>query len=332
MSEERQDAIDARAARWVSRLSGAPLRPLERRRLRRWLSAHPDHRAAFDYARTTWLDLGSLRDAPHLLLEDPPSKARMSLSGSRRRPFPSAPALALAACLALAVGLGALWFGDPTPLLLADHRTAPAETQRLTLSDGSQLELGPASAVAVRFTAEQRRIELLSGLIYISTAPTAPTEQRPFLVEAAGATTMAVGTEFTVEQLPDSVRVAVVSDSVQLTGTSSTGSAWQAQLPAGQSLRYSPESGAGLVQTVAVETIAPWRRGRLLFDRVPLAEVVAALNRYRREQIVILDPALADREVSGLFETDRLDEALDKIVRELGLRQVTVPLFATLLY
>jgi transmembrane sensor len=69
-----------------------------------------------------------------------------------------------------------------------------------------------------------------------------------------------------------------------------------------------------------------------VFDRARLADVVAELNRYRRGRIVIADGVMAERHVSGFFQTDDLDGALSAISRELDVRTVNLPPFMTLLY
>ncbi len=104
-----------------------------------------------------------------------------------------------------------------------------------------------------------------------------------------------------------------------------------AVLSPGQSVHY---AGNGLGETLAadIRRATAWRDGRLIFDRVPLAEVVAELNRYRRGRVVIAGPDLAARTVSGVFDTARLDGALASIARELGVRERSVPPFLTVLY
>lgn len=336
--EDRRNEMEAVAAQWVSRLSGDPLRPDERRDLDRWLAEHPDHQAAFDYARTTWADLGMLRSAPGSLADDvvpapTHGHAPAPYMTTRRRPHARRTWMgALAACLVLAVGLGAFWFGDPVTLLRADYRTAPAETRSIVLPDGSTVDLGPASAMALRFDDRERRIELLSGTLYIAAAPMAQAESRPVVVAAADGAAKALGTQFMVDKRHDAVQVTVVEHHVEVTPAAASGPSGGVVLRPGQSVRYHGRTGLGPVQSVALDTITAWRRGRLIFDRVPLGMVVAELNRYRRGHIVIADPALAERRVSGMFETTKLEEALDSIVQELGSRKVAVPPFMTLLF
>ena len=333
--EDRRNDMEAVAAHWVSRLSGDPLQPDERRDLDRWLAEHPDHQAVFDYARTTWADLGMLRSAPGSLADDvvpAPAHAPAPYVTTRRRPHARTWMGAMAACLVLAVGLGAFWFGDPVTLLLADYRTAPAETRSIVLPDGSTVDLGPASALALRFDDRERRIELLSGTLYVAAAPMAQAESRPVVVAAADGAAKALGTQFMVDKRHDAVQVTVVEHRVEVTLAAASGPSGGVVLRSGQSVRYDERTGLGPVQSVALDTITAWRRGRLIFDREPLGKVVAELNRYRRGHIVIADPALAERRVSGMFETTKLEEALDSIVQELGSRKVVVPPFMTLLF
>ncbi len=72
--------------------------------------------------------------------------------------------------------------------------------------------------------------------------------------------------------------------------------------------------------------------GRLVFDRMPLSEVVAEIDRYRRGRTIILDARLAGRRVSGVFLATDIHSALSLIAGELGARIATIPPFVTLLY
>lgn len=335
-AEDRREGIEATAAEWVIRLGGDPLRPDERRVLDRWLAEHPDHRTAFDDARSTWADLGTLRDTPGSLAGDivlPPSRAAALLRApGRSRPRVWVQAGTLAAVL-LAVGLGVTWFGDPVTMLVADYRTAPAETRTVALPDGSSVDLAPASAIALRFDDRERRIELLAGIAFVTAAPMTQSEGRPFVVEAANGVARALGTQFMVDRMPDAVQVMVTQHRVEVASTSEAAKAPEAVvLSPGQSVRYDRRAGLGPVQDANLDHLTAWRRGRLVFDRVSLAAVVAELNRYRHGRIIVADAALGDRIVSGVFETARLDEALASIAREVGVRTASVPPFITLLY
>jgi transmembrane sensor len=45
-----------------------------------------------------------------------------------------------------------------------------------------------------------------------------------------------------------------------------------------------------------------WIRGQIIFDDEPLGSVIAELNRYSDQKMVIDDPALAARPISGAFK------------------------------
>ena len=70
----------------------------------------------------------------------------------------------------------------------------------------------------------------------------------------------------------------------------------------------------------------------LVFNAVPLGEVVARLNRYRRGRIVIWDTELAQRRVTGVFPTRDLGDAIETITSELGIRARSIPALVTVLY
>ena len=320
--EDRQDEIDSIAADWAVRLGGGPLSERERRDLDLWLGESPRHAAAFDEARAAWAKMGALASEGAL-----PSAA----AGDRRRRGRWRRAAALAACLVIAVGAARFWLGDPLTLMTADHRTAPGAQERITLADGSSVELGPASAIAVRFTDGERRIELLAGLAYFAAAPMGEGERRPFVVAAANGRARALGTEFMVDRLAESVEVSVIAHEVAVALDTPGRERAEVVVPSGRALRYA-DSALGEVRRVNLDHATAWRRGRLIFDREPLGAVVAELNRYRRGRIVIADPALAARRVSGVFDTADPEGALATIIRDLRVGALSLPPLVTLLY
>ena len=52
----------------------------------------------------------------------------------------------------------------------------------------------------------------------------------------------------------------------------------------------------------AIEDVAAWRRGRVVFDDVPLGEAVSELNRYGGERLAV-GSDIAGLAVSGSFST-----------------------------
>lgn len=314
----RQDDIDAEAANWVIRLGGEPLRAEEQSRLDEWLTASPAHRTAFARAQRLWDALGQVAAQAPPAWQNPPCSHRM---------------LRIAAALVIVLGgagIAGFWYGNPAVMLAADYRTAPGESRNVTLSDGSVVELDTASALAVRFNNGERRVELLTGTAYFTVAPMQGAETRPFIVAAANGTAKALGTQFMVRRQDNGAEVMVAEHKVRVAVSGPQPA--EAVLSPGQEVHYDTMRGLGPVAQVDIGMASSWRQGRLVFDNVPLADVVAALNRYRRGRIVITNPNLAGRRVSGVFETADLTGALSSITRELGVHTVSVPPFVTLLY
>ncbi len=316
------DETDLRAAEWVIRLDGGTLDDDNRAAFRAWLEEDADHRAAFEEASATWRQMASLKQDPGPLRGMVPG-ARASVARKVVR---------LGAVVALVVmaaaGITYNQFGNPLLMLTSDYRTAPGEVRLVHLPDGSTVELGPSSALALDYTAQERRVRLLEGEAFFTAAPRAGAEERPFVTEAAGGETRALGTQFVVDVRDDGAKVLAVEHKIEV----SLGSAPAVVLSPGEEVRYEPDGGLTEVQTRDLAQATAWRRGMLVFDDVPLAAVVDTLNRYRRGRIVIMDSALAQRRVSGVFATSGLSDAISTITAELGVRARSVYPFVTVLY
>lgn len=324
VNEDRASDVDRRAAHWVARLDGRPLDDAERAAFRDWLEADPDHRLAFEEAHSAWRSLDLLRRDPGPL--------RALARPGRRKPVSRAGMASIIALLA--VGLLALRYqiGDPWIALAADWRTAPGQMRQVTLDDGSLVDLGPESAIAVHFSAEARRVTLLAGDAFFQAAPRAGAERRPFVVEAGQGTTTALGTQFLVEGRADGARVTAVEHRIEIAFDTPERGDERVVLSPGTAVEYDRSHGLGPVDAADLDEATAWRKGLLVFDSVPLEDVVRKLNRYRRGRIVIANAQLAQRKVSGVFATGDLDGVIRTITAELGASATSLPPLVTVLY
>ncbi|WP_422000653.1 FecR family protein [Reyranella sp.] len=330
---DRQDEIEDSAALWAARLGEGPIDADAQRRLARWLAEDPRHRAAFAEAQAAWRLMEAVARSPGDALAATP-RPLLAKGPAKAAARWWRPAMALAASLLVLVAGAIAWQGDLVPLVAADYRTAPGERRTVALADGSRVELGPHSAIALRFDARERRIELLQGLAYFIAAPRRGAEERPFVVQAGTGRARALGTEFEVQRLSGAAEVTVVEHEVAVAARPADAAAdaplAEVVLSPGQSVRYSA-AGLGPVRAADLDRALAWRRDRLVFDRAPLAEVVETVNLYRRGRIVLGSAALAQRRVSGVFDMTDPDAVLAAIARELGAHTVSAPL-VTLLY
>ncbi|WP_163993877.1 FecR domain-containing protein [Rhizobium lusitanum] len=332
-AEEAGKEIEEAAAEWVIRLGAEHVSPDERLRFERWVSADARHRDAFELANRTWGELAGLKQIVGTqATRSMPRPSHTTPACPPKHPYRYRPALALAATLLLAIGLGFFWFGNPFALMSADYATAPGEQKTVTLTDGTVVDLGSNSALTVEFDQHERRVELLSGRAYFTAAPRAGNETRPFVVKSGIGTAQAVGTQFAVDNGDDGVDVTVVEHRVKVTVNGPTDTAHDVLLSPGQAVRYSADGVLGEIEQKDVDQLTSWRRGKLIFNDVPLSKVVAELNRYRRGRIVITRDSLARLHVSGVFDTSDLGNSLARIATELQIRTISVPPFVTILY
>lgn len=330
-SDTPLDQIESEATEWLVQHTAGRLDPAETLLFKDWLQRSAQHRAVYERMRQTWDALAVLQQMPgDLLRHTADLHAKPGLAPVGRRWL--APVFAVAASLLLAIGLTVAWLGNPVTVLIADYSTAPGEIRGVTLPDGSRLELAPSSAVKLNFSNTERRVELLAGSAYFSAVPQAMAEGRPFIVDTGLLSARALGTQFLVEHLPRGDGVAVAEHDVAVTMKLPGSDPPVTVLSPGQVLRYRRDRmSAPDMARLDPQEIAPWRVGNLVFYQVPLHEVVAELNRYRRSRILLANDDLSARVVSGVFRIGEPDDALRVIADELGLRITALP-FITVIH
>ncbi|MFH6787134.1 MULTISPECIES: FecR family protein [Methylobacterium] len=310
-----EDPVEAEAAAWVVRLSSSDATAADRAAFEAWRAADPAHEAAHAEMAAFWHRLGQVPDvgapdagAPDASAPDAGRRrtegpAEASTTGSAKGPAGLAALVVLGGALAWQAGL-ADW-------LRADLWSGVGAITHATLADGSRIDLNTGTAIALRFTGTERRVELLRGEAAFEVAHD---PGRPFVVEGGGVSVRAVGTVFVVraDEAGRPVDVAEGRVDVAIAGRHLDVSAGEAVVE--------PRGAAPSVVKADIGRAMAWRDGRLTVSGEPLSEVLATLGRYRRGRILLLDANAGARRVTGVFDLRDTDEALDSIAASLSLR------------
>lgn len=286
-------SILAEAAEWFAILGSGQVSKTEIEQWQAWLNAHPDHQAAWSRVEFFTHKLQNLpSQAASAALNQPDLYRRRTLK-----------ALAIFG----AIGLFGWQISQSRYLQAwtADYQTAVGATQTITLTDGSKVILDTDSAFNVEYTPELRKLQLVSGAIYIETAPDNAGLHRPFVVDSQEGRIRALGTRFSVRQLPGNSQVSVFADAVEIQPSKPEAS--KLTLHAGQTTRFNTEQTEAVT---AMRTDRPaWTQGFLLADNMPLSEFLLQLNRYRHGYITC-DPRIADLRIVGAFPLNDTERVL----------------------
>jgi transmembrane sensor len=299
------DPVAAEATRWFVLLHDEPGDESHRASFAAWRDADHSHAAAYARIQRLWGAAGHL-----------PSLQGPQNMPDRRAVLRSGAVAALA--LGTTLGAGRLLLG-PHPM--ADYATSTGERRTVALADGSSVELSTRTAISVDFDAHRRRIRLLDGEAWFRVAKDA--RGRPFVVEAAGGLTTALGTAFAVARDGDG---AIVSVTEHATSVEACGRTYRVEV--GQSCRYG-SIGPDVPKPTDTARLA-WREGRLVFISRPFGEVVATLDRWRTGRTIIWGEALARRPVTLMIDIGEVDQALTRLGASLPMHVMQITPLLTL--
>lgn len=311
---DEHEARRQQATQWHVRLTSGRVTEDERRRFRMWRDAHSGNDAAYRNIEELWRLAGVAYEESQPGIPVPSSES--SLQWAVR--WGPVVRWGWAAGLATLI-LVATWYvsGSWINAWRADYATAVGAQRTITLADGTVLHLNTDTAMNARWSADARRLELLQGEAIVTVAPDAG---RPLILTAGPLAIRALGTEFDVQISGDDIVVTAIEHAVTVS-LSHAREATPQTLEAGRRMRYSSQ-GFGPVESVALDRVAPWRSGRLIFEAQPLAEVVTELNRYRHGRIVIVNDALSTQRISAVFPLTDVNQAPEIFERTLALHVI----------
>lgn len=288
-------AVREQAVDWLLELQSAPADDALRQRWQAWCAADPMHAQAWAKVAAFGGRLQTL--PPHIV------SAALSAPASNAARRDAVKLLAL-----VMGGIGSAWLAaelTPWRAWSADRSTGVGERATLALDDGTRVQMNAGSAVNIRYSAHERRLQLLRGEILITTAR--DPQRRPFSVDTSEGNARALGTRYLVRQFDGSSSVAVFEGAVELR-PSRGGRA--VRLGAGQQA-VCTQAGVGGV-TAADEAVTAWVDGMIVAQDMPLPAFLAALDRYRRGTLHCA-PAAAHLTVSGTYPLADPERVLDML-------------------
>jgi transmembrane sensor len=294
------------AREWVARLQSGQATAEDAEAFKAWRAQSPVHAKAW-----AWTVEDARRVAPLMQAFGARHPARVAVprgAPMRRRFFIGAAgafgALALVGVVRPPWNLWPSWSE-----LNADYRTATGEQRDVRLGESLLVSMNTQTSIAVMDGGGQPDIVLISGEAAVfaraGTCGVTSGDARVLLNQA--------GVE--VRKLASGrVRVRCLEGRAQVLHARGA----TVELSAGQQLHYDSQGMEGLTRLPA--QAAGWREGMVVFDNLPLAEVIDEINRYRPGRVVLTNEMAGKRRFSAKFSIANLDDAIGLLESAYGLQ------------
>jgi transmembrane sensor len=189
--------------------------------------------------------------------------------------------------------------------------TAYGEQRTVQLPDGSLVKLNSHSRLRYAPAVAKNRVRevWLDGEGFFSVKHM-PDNQRFVVHTTAGFSVEVLGTQFTVLRRQARAQVVLLTGKVRVDFDDKTRSQ-EVLLKPGELLETSDTQPERIVhKAVKVAPYSAWKDGKLVFDETPMAEVATRLSDTYGIRVVVQDPDLAQRRISGTFPVSDLDATL----------------------
>jgi len=195
------------------------------------------------------------------------------------------------------------------------YSTRWGQRASLTLTDGSHVQLGPATTLSV--TQHDPRTGVVVTVVGEARFTVRHHGQIPFTVQTERATTHVLGTTFSVREYPTdrSTRVLVTDGRVVVRAVQAVQPVGAQFVLASRMLGVVTDSGRIIVTPDVSVDATDWTTGHLVFDKTRVPDVLADVGRAYGVELRIGDSALATQSVSWdvIPTTQSLATTLDEL-------------------
>jgi transmembrane sensor len=270
-----------------------------------WLAQSLTHRVAFLRINATW------KRADRLAALRQPMRTP---TDNNFAPITRWTGIALGFAFVALVGVFARnYLQQPRSQLI---ETPKGGQERLTLADGSQVELNTDTAVRVVFSDSMRSIELVRGEVYFQVQHDAA---RSFVVYAGTHRIVDLGTKFSVRATVQSTKVALVQGRARF---EEIGGQRRAVVLVPGDVAVATADGTSVFKrsSRALSEDLAWQRGLVVFHNERLADAVTELNRYGGPQLIVADEDAGKLMINGTFLTSHPEQFAGATREIFGLR------------
>lgn len=299
----------------------------ERAEFTAWYQQHPSHGSAYESEYENWEFASAIKQAFRPNNKTTPITDPQSYQELKQRISINKGWMRFAAAFTMIAFLGLYsWSDDLMILARAVVISAAGEQKQFSLPDGSIAMLNTSSALAISFSQNEQRVELLKGEVFFKVTPD---KTRPFRVVTGGGLAEAVGTAYAVRKDDDVITVTVTEGGVSVYPAKNIDikveQDMQPVLGAGLQGRYENGDISRTVQEVDVESSLAWRSGKTVFDSTPLSKAISELDRYYPGWIIVTKHIDKATRISGIFPVQKAFSAVRAIALSNGLSVTETP-------
>ena len=299
--------IEAVASSWLERREREDWDDESRVALERWLAESPSHMVAYLRIHDVWDRANRLT-----ALVKPVRTSVAPAPVKRSLPL----VFRVAASFVLVGGVAAAVNAYVSAPRYQTYMTTVGGREKLSLGDGSSIELNTDTVLRIAGDSNERRVLLDKGEAYFDIRHN---PAHPFVVVAGGHQVRDIGTKFVVRTDPGRLEVRLMQGSAELESLSNNK---QSHTLKPGDVAVAQGGKTTLLKRTSIDLAGQlgWRRGLLEFHHTSLAEAAEEFNRYSRERIVIADPAAAKKPINGALPVGDLDEFARMAKNFFGLR------------
>lgn len=240
-----------------------------------------------------------------------PSEPQPFLSARLYKWYSVAATIILLAGISILIFTDTLSFGDE-PVSQIVQRTGKAQQLHLELADGTQVWLNGESELTYpeSFTGQDQRSVTLTGEAFFKVKAS---KSKPFMVSTGNMKVKATGTAFNVMDYQDEpiARTVLMEGKVDVMSPDYQSSEdFKTSLTNNQMLTYDIENKSFNKKNIDARQHASWREGELVFDNVPLSEVILRLEHWYGVDFHVSENLKRSNRYTMKLENDPIKEVL----------------------